>query len=45
MTLPPIVEQHLGHQLGAYVLGGLSPDEDAAVIRHLIDCDTCAHWF
>jgi anti-sigma-K factor RskA len=33
---------HLRPALGAYVLGGLDPDEAAAVRRHLEVCDECA---
>ena len=34
--------EHLRSALGAYVLGGLDPDEAAAVRRHLETCDECA---
>ena len=34
--------EHLRPALGAYVLGGLDPDEAAAVRRHLEDCEECA---
>ncbi len=34
--------EHLRPALGAYVLGGLDPDEAAAVRRHLEVCDECA---
>jgi anti-sigma factor RsiW len=33
---------HLRPDLGAYVLGGLDPDEAAAVRRHLETCEDCA---
>ena len=34
--------EHLRPDLGAYVLGGLTPDEAAAVRRHLETCEECA---
>jgi hypothetical protein len=34
--------EHLRPALGAYVLGGLDPDETAAVKRHLETCAKCA---
>ena len=34
--------EHLRPALGAYVLGGLDPDEAAAVRRHLETCEECA---
>jgi anti-sigma factor RsiW len=34
--------EHLRSALGAYVLGGLDPDEAAAVRRHLETCEECA---
>ena len=34
--------EHLRPDLGAYVLGGLDPDEAAAVRRHLETCEDCA---
>jgi anti-sigma factor RsiW len=34
--------EHLRPDLGAYVLGGLDPDEAAAVKRHLESCPECA---
>jgi Putative zinc-finger len=34
--------EHLRSALGAYVLGGLDPDEAAAVRRHLEVCEECA---
>ena len=34
--------EHVTHELGAYTLGALEPDEAAAVRRHLAVCPECA---
>lgn len=36
-----VSHHELREALGAYVLGGLEPDEQAAVDRHLDDCERC----
>ncbi|MDJ0465307.1 zf-HC2 domain-containing protein [Streptomyces sp. H27-C3] len=42
MTVPsPSGGAHVRLQLGAYVLGALSPGEDAEVAFHLGRCDVC----
>ncbi|MFC8276934.1 anti-sigma factor family protein [Streptomyces sp. NPDC057271] len=32
---------HIRLQLGAYVLGALTPEEDREIAAHLLDCESC----
>jgi len=42
MTVPPPGGAHVQLLLGAYVLGALTPGEDARVAAHLQLCDACS---
>jgi anti-sigma factor RsiW len=41
MSVPPYEGSHVQMLLGAYVLGGLTPEEDRLVAAHLQGCDEC----
>ncbi|MER6999310.1 zf-HC2 domain-containing protein [Streptomyces sp. NPDC000410] len=45
MTVPPHEGAHVELQLGAYVMGALTPAEDALVAAHLGECAECRYAY